>query len=409
MAKFIVFLFFITVGWTGLDLIHEWVRLYILVGVIILLYLLTLMLSKKLPRYIINAFVLQDIFLVAFIFLGLVGVLLSQNEKSLSYVAAYFVVFTSSYMILKIFLIATNSLEFALTCNVIGVFIVFVYVAIEIYLKEMHGILMSEIIPKFTPDAALATFEGRQFYRVYGPMTEPSILGLYLNTLGVIGLWWASRILDRKLFVAYLLIFVVTYYFAHSAAAFASLLIASGFVIFYQKPALMLKFLILSLLFVILSVSIFALSDIVLESGNSSVIDKLFGTMDGTSDRFIIWQEGWQQIQEAGLFGRGLGFVATVMSASGGERGSYTNWYLSLLIESGFIGFLLFAAFFSMVISRARLLNRDLRLWMLLAILSGLIHFVAISTFFEPFLLVCIALMETAIISKRSSLNKAKH
>jgi len=351
-------------------------------------------------------FVDQDLFLLGFLFLLLLGALINPNHKSWAYLLAYYAVFFLTYFVVKVFLMSSLTLERALAYNTAGVLFVCFFVIFEFSIKLAFNVTISDYLPKEKVDSALATIAGYRVQRAYGLMPEPGILGLYLNTLGVLAAFWAVRSLPLIKLVVFLFVLSSAYIFAFSSGALVSLLTALTLVavIHYRKFLSKPFFIIGGLFTIIIPLLMTHNLDSMLE--DFSVFSKILMPNESASGetRFARWDVGLDITEDAGLLGKGVGYIASSPYAMGGfdnSWGSFNNWYLSVAIETGWLGFICMAGFLILILMRVFRLKTNARYWMMIPIISGALQFIGISTFFNPFLWVSIALVEVAIYEQR--------
>jgi len=384
MLKTAVFLYFIVLGWTGIVLGHTWIRPYVVAGVWLAVSAAFLILYRPRGRRIRANAVDLEVFVLLMCLLG--GTLLAgMNPKTLNYLLAYGFVFGVGYGVVRLALSSPNGYHAGMMGNWIGVLIVCVIGLLEFFLKLNFDSNLSEYLPKIKPDNATELFAGMRLPRVYSLAPEPTILGFYLNTLGVLALGWVSVYRSRKLFLMTLVLISSTYVLAGSAAAFGGLIVGILLLVLRKVFAARMRVygywrwfvLVLLLCAVVVMPSI----------GQWTMLDKLANPETYSGSRFERWVSGLTDIAEAGPLGKGLGFVS---SESGG--GSYLNWYLTVGVDGGWISALLVLLILGTGFYYIWKSAGPLRDWYLVAFVAGAVHFNAIATFFNPFLWTLLAL-----------------
>jgi len=108
VVKLITSLYVITIGWTGVMIIQEWIRPYILICTIILLYVISKIIKKNKIYY--KVFGIRDSLLICFIVYVIALSFFLPNPKTFNYILAYGFVFTIAYSVTKYFFaINTNN------------------------------------------------------------------------------------------------------------------------------------------------------------------------------------------------------------------------------------------------------------------------------------------------------------
>lgn len=382
------YLFFFTVGWTGLYLGNAWLRPYVITGAILFFYLSLKFLSRPiLPR---RAFGTVELFLLVFFAYCLVLGVFNPNTKTAAYLVAYAVVFLIAYVVPKIYLLGENKYFLVMRANSHGVAFICSFAILEVIAKSLWNIHIIDFLPKSKPDVATTTFGGLRIHRAYSLMPEPTILGMYLNTLGLLALYWvhfnAAR-LTRRFFY---LIFSAAYILAGSSAAIISL--AASILFFISLSAAVWRPVAAKAVAAIIGLFVLGLPVVLLSPFGSYItqlgfVKKLLDPSTYSTARFQLWLEGIEVFKQSNGIGNGLGYI------SAHTDGSYINWYLSLIIESGVVGTAAILGVLLASVITAWRMDKTTRPWFFIAIVAGTIHFFAVSTFFYPYLFVVIAIM----------------
>ena len=178
------------VSWTDAYSLAPNLPISILILLVIIgIYFASIVGKRKISHHIYKT---EDLFVIA----CLIGVCLSGianwNEKTLSYILAYFCVLILGYLVLKGIAYKNASYYALLKINTIAVIFISFFTASEFLIELLTNFDIQTLIPR--ENVARATYLG-QFSRSYGLAHEPTILAFYLNTLTPIALWtlWKGK------------------------------------------------------------------------------------------------------------------------------------------------------------------------------------------------------------------------
>ena len=387
MTKILASIYLITLGWTGIIIGQEWIRPYVLMSIMILLFSIYKLLQKSEIFY--KIFGLRDILLIFFVIYAVLIGIIFPNSKTVNYLLAYSFVFNLTYSFSKYFFSLNIKYKLIHKYNYIGVYIILVYGIFEIIMNNYFNLNLISILWENRTNGAMANLGGHTFIRSYGMMPEPGIFGLYLNSLGIIALFYTNRrhgLLRRSLFN---LLFIINYYFISSTASILSIIIAIFLVqfLFLKHKREIINNLIYTLIGSMLL--IYFIPDI-----TSILFRKILEPDVHSIQRYENWSLAFELISSLTGFGKGLGYISTIYGSS------VNNWYFMLLIETGIVGLSLVLFFLILSLKRGFLFDIKIMKPYLLGILSNMIHFGAISTFFNPFLFLTIAIMDAEIIQR---------
>lgn len=389
MTKILAFIYFITVGWTGVIIFQEWIRPYIIMSIIITFFLFLNVLKHNKIYY--KLFEARDFLLVLFISYSTVLGFFFYNSKTFNYILAYSFVLLIAYTLIKYFFCLNINYRTLNYYNYIGVFIVLLYGCIEIIFNNFLNSNLVETLWKFRDNGALASNGSHTFIRSYGLMPEPGIFGLYLNSLGLVALFYSNK--NQQSFGKFIfnLLFLTNYYFINSSAAIFSIFVSIFFIniLFSKYKRDIFKILIYT------SLTIFFLFYLFPDIG-TSLAKKVIDPETNSVERYENWLLAYDLIINMTGIGSGFGYVSTKYGSS------VNNWYFMLLIETGIIGLGLILTFLFLSIKKGLKYKNQFVKPYLFGILANSIHFTAISTFFNPFLFLTIAMMDIEI-SQRSS------
>jgi len=344
----------------------------------------------------------EDFLLCVFLISFCISVLIHPNSASLNYISAYLYVFLIAYLLLK------------------GVFYNYLS-ADEIKKWLMYGVLItalvsiSEFVLEFSTSIDFNTilFRIKEEYSNYAGILprslafshEPGILAFYLETIGVLAIWFISQENWKASWKALSIVIIIAgWIFTFSAASFVALFISAVIVlsiIFFQAKRIK-DFIFISVLIFALLVIVLVAMNIATDTFMGDIIAKATLSEANVSARYRIvkWQESIQSIIENPIFGIGPG-----SAAAKGNVGSL-SWYIFLTKEAGLVAVIPMILFLLIKFSRIVSSTVKGKNWFLFAFLNGAIHLAVISTFFHPFLwalLVVFEVISAQYIFKRSN------
>jgi hypothetical protein len=394
MTKILAFIYFMTVGWTGVILFQEWIRPYILISIIITLFLLFK--TFKINKIYYKLFDLRDLLLVFFIIYSIILGLFFSNSKTLNYILAYSFVLLIAYSLNKYFFLLNLSYKSLHYYNYVGVCILLLYGLIEITFNNFLNNNIVESLWKYRDNGALASISNHTFIRSYGMMPEPGIFGLYLNSLGLIALFYSNR--KKTIFkkTTFNICFMINYYFISSDAALVSLILSiiAISILLSKHKIQFIK------LFIYVISSILILFYLIPTFG-ITLFDKLLNPQENSLERYENWLLAYELIANMTGVGNGLGYVSTNYGSS------VNNWYFMLIIETGIIGLGLILFFLFLSLKKGIVFGDEIIKPYIFGILANIIHFGAISTFFNPFLFLTIAMMDIEIFQRLLEKNQS--
>jgi len=360
-------------------------RLPILFLMIIVPIAFVRIISKQ--RISISCYKHEDI-LILLMFIGLlISTLVNTSIKSLNYILAYFFIFGVSYIFLKGVLYNFSDVKKLLNVNTFAVLFVAIFSVIDFVSFSFLNVDVQQIIPR--SKEATATYMGGMFRRSYGFASEPTILALYFNTLGILGIWnlWKRTNIIKPskilLTVIFLLAWISTFSAAGWGSFFISILISAALITLInmkkKKVTLSkkkLKIVALAMLSIIIIIPMYQkeIKNFILP------VYKKITLKEVATVRTAHWKWGFENIVESPVFGRGLG------STSEAGRVSTINWYIFLTMEGGLISSIPIILFMLFSYVRIFLSKVEGKFWFMSGFMAGSMHFFAISTFYYPFL-----------------------
>ena len=392
----LICLYILTLNFTDAFSLTRWIKIpFLFITASTILAAAKLLLAKKINYKIYNP---EDWLVILGLTFIVAASVINPNSSSINYVVAYFFIFGACYLFLKLSITQFCDLKTILKTNYYAVLILSIYVTISFFLFELADVNIDALLPRSKDPNA--TFMGIK--RSYGFTTEPSPLALYFNTLGVLALWYQFYYLGKT--------FNVKTIASTGLVAFAWLTTFSGAGI----PLLIISFFLMSILSLVLTASnslnpknctrlFFAASGLLLliffsPSGADfflQLFDKIALSSDSSPGRLGRWQGDFQRVIQSPIIGNGPGM------ASEAGRGSSINWYLFLALEAGIFPPLFFAAFIFFSIIRTISSNIGGKYLLASGVLAGGGHFLAIATFWHPFLWTLIAAITVIIYQDR--------
>lgn len=323
----------------------------------------------------------EDVLILIGVTIVACSALVNPNTRSVYYVLAYFFVFALAYYYVKLVLMNLIGFDQFLTTVLLSAFIVSILVILDFTAYNIFGLDLQALIPR--NKEAIATYDGLR--RSYGFTTEPTIMALYFNTIGVLAVWYVFFIRRNLYFgfvvgLAWLLAWVSTFSGAGLPLLTLGLLL-SGFFILAEcgVKGLIKKSWINrgSVLLLCLLVLAFTYAGALVEFF-SGVFDKaLLG--DRSSVRTVRWSQELSLALQSPIFGHGPGYNRAISDAN-----SSLSWYIFLAKEAGF--FASAAMFLAWVVVYVKLLASHVngKYFLAAGVFAGGLHYLAISTFWHP-------------------------
>jgi hypothetical protein len=338
-----------------------------------------------------------------FILMGLIGIIISSlvnpNSNSINYISAYFYVFVVSLFFHKLIIHKYFNIFKILKYNFYGVFITSSFVFTNFWLKFLKIVDLQNYLPR--TKEATATYKGI-FPRAYGFSDEPTNLAFYLNSLGFISLLYVWKFSDysKKIKIIFTFIVLFSWGVTFSSAGIVSIIFSLTIVLtflllkkiliqkisYIHKKSILIFFMIflLLILFTVNIDSIINMFNPIYEQTKEAFNFLDYNNINNYDSRRVReWKFGLRSSFKTVnnfLFGVGPGYRASQ------NIGSLVNWHLFLFYEGGLITYLPFLLYLSLTGLRMLKSNSKYKYWFFIPYLAGVIHYFAISTFFEPFL-----------------------
>jgi hypothetical protein len=331
-----------------------------------------------------------DIFLLIMLCLLLFSSVLSPNDKTLSYILAYFYVIFGMYFLVKSALI-TSQINFRtiLKVNFYGVILLSTYILFEVSLKGFVDLDISSYLYR-TREATATFYFG--LYRAYGFSTEPTAVAWYLNSFALLAIYYIVNNF-KTFFVKYVLILIIicSFVLTFSSAGFLYLFLGLLFVIFkYNLYRIFYS-----------KIFLFHMTLLVLIIFNfPSISDGIYYFVEGITDKIFLNTEyvsvnqrinyallAFERFAQAPIIGGGLG-----LSSSFGES-SPMSWYLIILTNGGLLSLLALLMFTYLKIYQVMKIHGNIGIYMTFSVVASFLTLATNAAFFNPFLWTLLAIV----------------
>jgi O-antigen ligase len=396
MTRLLVFAYIFFASWNGVFAISEWVRVPFLfmLGAVAAAFLVAL--NKK--RVVVSVYKKEDMLLPMFILVYAMSAIVNMNESGLNYVLAYIFVLFGLYLAIKWILYTFAKPWQFHFANTVGVVLLGCFLSVNFILTVTGVVNLQDLFPRLSKDAtAVYDIGDTLLNRGYGFSTEPGVVAFYLNVLGPIALWflWHETKLATMIKVVMTLLVAFGWLITFSASGWVFLFLSYVIALFTTNFRLSKKNFRASRLikagamFGLFSVLLVALgSQPIIQDYARSIVMKLtlsdgLKTVDHRTERLDV---GLDMAFEKPLLGYGPRYFS-----SQGES-STLNWYLMLVVEGGWICFLIVMLFLVLVFVRISKSSLPNKFPFLVGFIAGCGHLAVISTFYHPFLWLLIAI-----------------
>lgn len=335
----------------------------------------------------------EDYLILLFLVAFTISHLINQNASGFNYIFAYCFVFCILYLFIKGVLFSYVTARQLYMVNTWAVIFIGIFLSANFVLNIAGVIDLQGMMPRTTETNA--TYLG-VFNRGYAFATEPGTIAFYMNALGPLALWylWSGVRVARliKLILTAVLFFGWLVLFSASGWAFLSVALVISLVISGIKKYINSRMIktIGVIFFIVIPVLFMVASSPKVQNYFNPIYLKLTLAEDASTSssgsRIDRWSTGIDLVFEEPFFGKGPRYFS-----SKGES-SVLSWYLMVLVEGGFISFLAILIFLGSVLIRILKFRHPSRFPVLVGFLAGSGHLLVISTFFEPFLWLLIAI-----------------
>lgn len=394
-TTFFINAFVICISWTSSFSLNGWFTLPVIFSLLTaLIFAFEFLIKSYKSKKYIFIFSKIDFPLILVFFLLLVNVLFLNNDKSLNYLLSYFYVYLFSYFLLKFIIHNHIDINQILKINFLGCLLVVIFVIAEFILKFVFNIDVQDFIPRTFITKAI--YSDLLLPRSSGFSEEPTYLAWYLNTCGLLSIWWLNQ--NKKVKKTYKYIFIsffcIAYIFTFSAAGLGLLMISYFLLNISSLKKGYKKILFLTCIILFIYVIIVYLN---LEFIFEPILNKLFLKQDRDGDRLPMWIEAFNNNNNF-LFGKGLGYYSSL------KQESPVNYFLFVFIEAGIFPIILLFYFYSSIYFQYLFRKKDLILKV--AYLAGVGHLFTQSLYFHPclwFLIIILTKNNFSITNERIS------
>jgi hypothetical protein len=397
-------LFVVSTGWTSALALSDRVRVPVVAVVgLAVLFAASRIVSGRAVR-LPKTFGLGAELSVVFAALCFCFVASSSQQKNAWHLAAYALAFFVYYYLVLVICVSTGyrveqlaramAWTAALVCG-LGL--------VEFLLLVLKGIWLGDYLHHVNHE--LVTNGGALLpasARIRSTTEEPGYLALLINSVGVMGLGhvWSR---GYKVRTAYLALLAGTLLLTASAAGIvaAGVAAAGGYLVFFRRVRL------IAMLGTVCGVGAAGVVAVWLQAGLGSadltdILAQKLGLLDASGvQRFEQWEEGWELVSFNPFASQGLG-------AAMSTRGiSYLSWYLSLAVESSVWTAMLVMGMIVRCLTRALRVPGTWGYLCFIAVFAAAMHYVVISTFYQPFFWTVLVATNLLLLEAREELRAA--
>lgn len=394
--KNLLFLFFISTGFHTLFNPGGVLPFSLIFGLLItfnLFFFTNYTINTTIPK-----FSFLDILLFSFLLNSIVSYLLSNSIRNINHLYSHFTVILIFYYALRLFIsINRHFLSNYMILN--SLYYAFLLISFSVIIDQTFlaiGINIADYIPMETSNLLVGV---GIFTRARGFFVEPTDLALGINTFAPIVLCFL--IMTKKLnkfyivLMLYLLILILTRSTAGFVEIFAGIFICliDIFFNFLFKKNFSFKFskkgLNQIILLIIVLTCIFFILIEPLSTAFNEAYQKLNFTKESSGDvRAVYWDETLNSfLNSKNIFtGFGTGYTSFNQKTF--------NWYLTVLIENGLIGFSILTLLFILLFKKIISLKTNLKYGFYIAAISAILHLTTQTGFYYPFLWLIIVLAQ---------------
>ena len=334
----------------------------VLLSTLIFIWIFYLIKSTDMKNHVHSVFVTNTKYFLFFLFIFLIKFIAIFFSESIFQSLFYYIkdlieVFLPALVLLSLFMVTKDIKEFLFVLAVIGGGVILISMVELIVNKNVFslylppGFVMSS---EYVEQAISEKIRGGG-YRVQGPFGHPLLLAQFIVVILPIYVYLflthPKRLVKLISFILIPLAFIVLYK-TGSRSIFigiaAEIIIVAALylrlVMVTKKTSVLGWITIVSYpVFILLGLFIFYLT-------MDYFLGQTIQEMNSTNARLLMWERGLSIITESPLFGFGSGSAAYVLGFTGGG-GVLTidSYYLSVLLESGYIGFIVFIAYFVLI------------------------------------------------------------
>ncbi|WP_026827394.1 O-antigen ligase family protein [Exiguobacterium artemiae] len=398
----LLLLYLVSFGFISAFAINKWASIPLILSLLILIQTMFLAFKNNV-NLINNKYISMYIYL--FLLATSFSYLLQVNTfgfqiKGFTHTVSYFLVIILYFLSIELsFRIHNVSISIIFKYISKGILVVSFFTLIEFISKNFFMFDFDKYIPRAQVEQFDAIYNTgfRIFFRSRGTTEESGVLAMYLLMFFPFVVYYYKFInISRKKLIGSIVMILLAIFSTFSAAGFIELLIALLIVILL---AIMKKIKngfssipIFSILLTII-LMILALISIVYKRIDFDFLEGIFVKLTFSNESFSAgsrlerWNYAFSLIQSNPIFGHGAG-IATLQNGTGS-----TNFYLEVLIETGFVGFLLILALFIAIFKMIFKMNDSIKYVYLFSIIIVLIHSIVISQYLLPWIWTLLAII----------------
>ena len=363
--------YLILISFNAAFAISEYLQVYILASIPLIIFFLLNILSNELPK---NFFQVIDIPIIFFSINNIFLLIIYPSLGALNYFFVYLYTFVLIYFSIKYYLLKIGWKSFIQIAN-IGLYFVIFFVIFNFIVFKITGTNLQVFIPRIGPSADSVTFQGF-LMRAYGFSNEPTNLSSYFLSFGILAIFFNSKY--NKNFVFPLIgILLFAALLSYSSGFFISICIAFFVVLIYLLIDTFLFFKIKkkNVLYAFLLTAVIAQIFIFIPE----IFRKILVFEQFMFSRGNLWVNIWSSIVDNNFSPNGLSSAPPVV-----------NWYLMLLYENGLISLLLIFTFILILINKVRKsnLSKNDKLFFYFGIVAIFFQINSFSNFYYPFYLI---------------------
>ncbi|MDG1707556.1 MAG: hypothetical protein P8H03_02285 [Emcibacteraceae bacterium] len=369
---------FFFASWTGVFVTVAWISIPIIIACL-LIGLFFLLKGGEILNFQRDS----DKIAIFMIICILIAALYNSNVQSIISVSTYITAFIILNILLREGIVTFGNYNSIKLANIIGVFFVVIFIYIAFYYEFFLDIPIQDYMPR-TKDARATYFI---FPRIYAFSTEPTHLGWYLNTLGIVALYHSFQYLKHRNYTKILLgaLFFGSWVLTFSVGSFVFLPFATLFVytvLFIKKQER------ININFKWALVCIFILTILVIfvqQTIDSNILTLFFERMiekisyDGTGDniRSIRFSSDLSIALQHVFLGKGPGYLSSM------EQDSSLNLYLFLFLEAGIFAVVFLCIFYVLLFREIIFSKSEDSIIFGIAYIAGIAHLFTMTQFYH--------------------------
>jgi len=293
-----------------------------------------------------------------------------------------------------------------------AIIIAMLYGLVDFFLANKFGFYLDKYIYRYSAEYPTLSIMG--VYRLRSFTSEPGIFAIYLNTLGPISFYYFLK-RNNKIFILLFFVLILTTYILNASTAGILFLIFSGLVTFllftYNSIRVNWNGFYIKKNYIGIAFIFFILLIIIMMLLRKSYLVqimryKLFGNSFSMQERiqkiqlsYNLLIYAWDNSIYKFIFGYGLGYFNSLYGHT------TNNFILSIFIETGIFGVLLWISFFISILIKVLKIKTELKYFIFFAYCAALLHLSITARFQLPCVWFIFAL-PNYILSKQYSYYK---